>query len=78
MFGIMVQILIEANKGLNKTRIIYNCNLNYNQLLVYLDFLLVNKFLVRQVDVDGQEKFVTTQKGNFFVKEFQQLQILMD
>ena len=74
----MVQILIEAKKGLNKTRIIYNCNLNYHQLLVYLDFLLLNKFLVRQVDVDGKEKFVTTQKGNFFVKEFQQLQILMD
>ena len=63
---IIAKILIAAETGLNKTRIIYNCNLNYQQLQLYLKFLLIKKFLVRKVDEDGGEKFETTTKGNNF------------
>ena len=74
---IMAKILIETETGLNKTRIIYNCNLNYQQLQLYLKFLLIKKLLARKVDKDGKEKFVTTTKGNNLVKDFRVLQTKM-
>ncbi len=77
-FGILTNMLIEAKNGLNKTQFIHSCNLNWSQLHIYLDFLLMNNLVSREVDVYGSEKFVTTQKGNFFVKEFMCLQALME
>ena len=74
---IIAKILIEAETGLNKTRIIYNSNLNYQQLQLYLKILLMKKLLARKVDKDGKEKFVTTTKGNNFVKDFQALKTMM-
>ena len=74
---IIANILIEAKKGLTKTQFIHCCNLNWQQLHVYLDFLLTKNLLSREVDVEGYEKFVTTRKGIFFLKEFRQLQALM-
>lgn len=75
--AILVNVLMETERALNKTRIIHRCNLNYRQLRVYLDFLLTNKLVTKKIDADGKELFVTTQKGKFFVKEFQCLQVLM-
>jgi predicted transcriptional regulator len=77
-FGIIANMLIEAKSGLNKTQLVHCCNLNWRQLLLYLDFLLINNLISKEVDFDGSEKFVTTQKGNFFVKEFICLQALME
>jgi len=73
----MNKILIETNMGLNKKRIIYKCNLNYQQLQLYLKILLIKKLLARKLDKDGKEKFVTTTKGNNLVKDFQALQTIM-
>ena len=47
---IIAKILIEAETGLNKTRIIYNSNLNYQQLQLYLKILLMKKLLARKVE----------------------------
>ena len=77
-FAIIANMLIESKSGLNKSRFIHNCNLNWQQLNVYLDFLLMKNLITRKVEVDGSETFVTTQKGNFFVKEFLALQDLME
>ena len=74
---IMAKILVETKTGLNKTRIIYNCNLNSQQLQRYLKILLIKKLLARKVDKDGEEKFVTTTKGNNLIKDFQALQTKM-
>ena len=74
---IMAKILIETEKGVNKTRIMYNCNLNYQKLQLYLKFLLITKLLARKVDNDGREKFVTTTEGKNFVEDFYVLQTLM-
>ena len=74
---IIAKILIETETGLNKTRIIYNSNLNYQQLQLYLKILLIKKLLARKVDKDGKEKFVTTTKGNNFVKDFHALKTMM-
>jgi len=76
--GIIADMLIEAKNGLNKTQFVHCCNLNWIQLHLYLDFLLLKNLLSREFDVDGSEKFVTTPKGNFFVKEFICLQALME
>ena len=74
---IIAKILIEAETGLNKTRIIYNCNLNYQKLQLYLKFLLKTKLLARKVDNDGREKFVTTREGKNFVEDFYVFQTLL-
>jgi len=37
----------------------------------------MKKLLARKFDKDGKEKFVTTTKGNNFVKDFQALKIMM-
>ena len=73
----MAKILIETEKGLNKTRVMYNCNLNYQKLQLYLKFLLKTKLLAKKVDNDGREKFVTTTEGKNFVEDFYVLQTLM-
>jgi predicted transcriptional regulator len=77
-FAIIANMLMESKTGLNKSRFIHSCNLNWQQLNVYLDFLLMKNLIARKVEVDGSETFVTTQKGNFFVKEFLALQDLME
>lgn len=75
--AIMAEILAETKTGLKKTRIICKCNLSYKQLELYIKMLLEQKLLARKSDEKGQEKFVTTTKGNNFVKNFQALQALM-
>jgi predicted transcriptional regulator len=75
---IIANMLIEAKSGLNKTQFVHSCNLNWRQLHLYLDFLLMKNLISRQSDVDGSERFVTTKKGNFFVKKFLYLQTLME
>ena len=76
--GIIASILVEAKIGLTKTQFIHCCNMNWQQLHVYLDFLVLNKLLSKQIDLEGKETFVATQKGNFFVTEFRQLQALLE
>jgi predicted transcriptional regulator len=73
----MAQILKETNTAVNKTRIMYKCNLNYSQLQKYLKMMLEMKLLVRKIDNDCREKFLATSKGNFFVKKFHLLQVQM-
>jgi len=73
----MAEILTETRTRLKKTRIMYKCNLNYKKLELYIKMLLEKKLLARKTDEKGREKFVTTTKGNNFVKNFQNLQALM-
>ena len=75
---IIAKILIEAKKGLTKTQFVHRYNLNWQQLNVYLDFLVMNNLLSRKLYFEGKEKFVTTPNGNFFVSEFRQLQLLLE
>jgi len=74
---VITEILTETRTRLTKTRIMCKCNLNYKQLELYIKMLLEKKLLARKTDENGREKFVTTTKGNNFVKTFQNLQALM-
>ena len=73
---IMASILKEAEKASRKTRIMYQCNLSFRQLKVYLKLLVDNGFLkvipIRESDVVG-EVFETTEKGRSFVKAYDNL-----
>ena len=53
----MAKILSETKIGLNKTRIIQKCNLNYLQLQPYIKILLEKQMLTRKCDRNGREKF---------------------
>ena len=72
--ALMAEILAETKFGWNKTRILRNCNLNSKQLKLYTEMLLEKKFLSKKIYYNGQEKLITTEKGNEFVKNFQDLQ----
>ena len=57
-----------------KTRVMYQCNLSYKQLQMYLKFLIDVGFL-KVVDKD---LYQTTEKGREFIKEYQHLKNLFD
>lgn len=57
-----MDVLAEASKGVNKTRIVYGANLNFNLGQKYLSLLLDKGLLVRVVK-DGDELYETTERG---------------
>jgi predicted transcriptional regulator len=76
---IIANILVEANKGTKKTRILYRCNLSYRQLQVYLQFLHDLGFLASDSNNDGSKmkSFRTTPKGLEFLDAYRILKSLM-
>lgn len=69
---ITADILRLANRGTKKTRILYGCNLSYNQLQAYLKLLLRMELLVSREDL-----FETTAKGLEFLDAYNALTTLM-
>lgn len=57
-----MDVLAEATKGVNKTRIVYGANLNFNLGQKYLSLLLDKGLLVRVVR-DGEELYEATERG---------------
>jgi predicted transcriptional regulator len=58
------QILEAANGGATKTRIMYQAYLSYAQLKEYLSVLIENGLLEY---VEGEAKYITTEKGLKFL-----------
>ena len=78
---IMENILRVANEGAGKTRILYRCNLSFEQLHVYLDFL-VSKGLLKSVPQrtgarNGSKIYETTEKGQAFIQAYRSLTDLL-
>jgi predicted transcriptional regulator len=73
----MDQILKETNTAVNKTQIVYKCNLNYKQLEIYTEILLEKNLLTIKTDKNGRVSFITTRRGNDFVKNFHLLLVQM-
>jgi predicted transcriptional regulator len=67
MTEIVAMILDAANGGggETKTRIMYFAFLSYNQVKEYLSVLIENNLIEY---LDGANKFKTTEKGLFFLK----------
>jgi predicted transcriptional regulator len=62
---ITAQILEAANGGVTKTKIMYKAFLSYAQLKEYLSVLIEN--------VEGEQVYKTTDKGNRFLKIYNQI-----
>ncbi|MDD2637355.1 MAG: winged helix-turn-helix domain-containing protein [Methanothrix sp.] len=65
---IMVSILNACTRGANKTRIVYQANLNFSTVNPYLD-LLEEKGLI-QVTEDRMTLYKTTPKGLDLIENF--------
>ena len=67
---ITAQILEAANGGVTKTKIMYKAFLSYAQLKEYLTVLIENGLLEY---VEGEQIYRTTEKGNRFLKIYNQI-----
>ncbi len=66
-FQIIASILRLARKGINKTKILYDVNMSYTQLKIYLPFLTSAGFLSMEKTGKKRGIFRTTPKGNLFL-----------
>jgi len=55
------------------THILYRCNLTYNQVRKYLDFLSA-KDLIRMLEEGSRTFYQTTDKGKGFVIEYERME----
>ena len=67
---ITAQILEAANGGVTKTKIMYKAFLSYAQLKEYLTVLMENGLLEY---IEGEQIYQTTEKGNRFLKIYNQI-----
>jgi len=71
-FEIVNEILTLCKAPTQKTHILYKCNLSYDQVRKYLDFLVSNN-LLESFSKDGRNYFQTTKKGRKFTEEHKRL-----
>jgi predicted transcriptional regulator len=71
---IIHEILSMSREPMRKTRILYRCNLSYDQLQKYLEYLvsheLLKSFKKRQI-----EFFQTTERGKEFLEGYERIEI---
>ncbi|MFQ5831401.1 MAG: winged helix-turn-helix domain-containing protein [Candidatus Thorarchaeota archaeon] len=65
----MRTIQSESEEGAGPTKILYSANLSHDRLTQYLGEL-VDKELIREIDVGGNRVYVLTEKGREFLREF--------
>ncbi len=70
---IMIDILeICDEDSINKTKVVYRANINFNVAGTYLD-MLRNETLVEVVNPGPREKYRTTKKGKEMLKNIKQV-----
>jgi predicted transcriptional regulator len=75
---IIAAIPTETKKVARKTRIMYNCNLSYKQLKLYINFLLEIGILDSYSDESSNRSyFKITSKGSKFLSAYSKLKALM-
>jgi len=64
---VIEDLLKAADKpdGANKTHLVYESNLNFNRLNVFLPYLLKNGL----IESESENKYITTMKGREFLKQ---------
>jgi len=68
---IISEILDVCRTGSNKTRIVYQANLNFNTVTPYMDLLIKNNLL--EVKPGKNVLYETTDKGISFLVNFNQI-----
>ncbi len=71
-FEIVNEILTLCKAPTQKTHILYKCNLSYDQVRKYLDFLVSNN-LLKSLSEGGRNYYQTTKKGRKFTEEHKRL-----
>ena len=74
---IIYEILSVSRKPTQKTRILYSCNLSYDQLQKYLKYLSHHELLGSSSN-KGKERFQTTKKGMEFIKGYERLNSFLE
>ncbi len=69
---IILDILDICNNGANKTRIVYQANLNFKMANVYID-ILTNEGLLDPQDGSNGKVYLTTFRGKELLKDVRQI-----
>ncbi len=69
---IMMDILDEAFRGVNKTGIVYGANLNFNMAERYLP-LLINRGLLVKLDGQTGDVYKITERGREVLENYRQI-----
>jgi len=72
---IIYEILSVSRQPTRKTRILYRCNLSYDQLQKYLQYLISHGLLM-SFKKDRREFFQGTEKGKEFLDWYERLKTL--
>ena len=75
---IMACILENSRESSRKTRLIYKCNLSLSVFNLYKEFLAETGLLKVSRREDGVEIFETTEKGEEFLKDYQEIKRLLE
>lgn len=66
---------LHYNGRERKTKIAMKCNLNYEQLTMYLDWLELLEFIIKEMDNKKVEWICLSEKGmNFYLKKLRNVQ----
>jgi len=76
-FEIISEILSLCRTPTQKTHILYKCNLSFEQLKKYLDFLVSNDLLTLFSE-DGKELYQITENGRRFLEGYEHLKRQLD
>lgn len=79
--SIMASILENCYEGQRKTRLIQKCNLNNPQFNKYVNYLIGNGLLIKNVTKDSKkfvEGYHTTVKGIEYVKDYNKISKILD
>ncbi len=74
---VIMDILVEAMNGANKTRIMYRANLNFLRFNYYLSEMLDNGLLTRENDGDGRVVYKATKDGKALLETLRKAQEFM-
>jgi len=78
---IIANILRVTSGGAKENRIMYKCSLSLEQLNAYLDFLvstgLLKSIPPRTGEKSGSNTYEATEKGQAFIKDYQNLKALL-
>jgi len=69
---IFYDILSACRKPVNKTRIIYHCNINFIMFQKYLEVLIASG-LLEISNNETRDLFITTEKGKDFIEYYRHL-----
>lgn len=70
-FEIIYNILCEAKRGINKTKLVYKTNLNFHVMQRYIEFLIAKELLT--IEHNPNTMYKTTEKGLRYIELFEEI-----